>query len=240
MSIRVPAFALLIAASAAIAAPPKHPPSKSPPTGDAQTDNVDVDAMARAKDVGGNDAASGDAAASGATPAPAQAPAAETTTPAEPSAPAPSTDATPADAASTATEAVAPAAPAQPSSDTAAAAPPSAEEQTEKSIAASCVSRTASLLDDAEKADYGNATRDFDAKMRTALPAPKFKEAWESLAQFGKLVARGQSHLGTGEGYTLVMVPLVFEKANLVAQVACGSDGRIAGFHVTPAPKPQF
>jgi hypothetical protein len=235
MSIRVLAFALLIAASAAIAAPPKNPPPKSPPTGDTQTDNVDVDAMARAKDVGGNEAAAGDAAASNA-PATAEAPAPETTTSAESAAP--SVDAAPGQAATSATE-TAPAAPAQ-RSPAAASAIPSAEEQTEKSIAASCVSRTTSLLDDAEKADYGNATRDFDAKMRTALPVPKFKEAWESLAQFGKLVARGQSHLGTGDGYTLVMVPLVFEKANLVAQVACGSDGRIAGFHVTRAPKPQF
>ena len=36
------------------------------------------------------------------------------------------------------------------------------------------------------------------------------------------------------------MIPLIFEKTNLVAQIACGSDGRIAGFHVTQAPKPQF
>jgi hypothetical protein len=72
--------------------------------------------------------------------------------------------------------------------------------------------------------------------MRTALPPPKLKEAWEQLAQFGKLDARGQSHLGTGDGYTIVMIPLIFEKANLVAQVACGTDGRIAGFYVKPAP----
>jgi len=76
--------------------------------------------------------------------------------------------------------------------------------------------------------------------MRTDMPPPKLKQQWDSLAQFGKLVARGQSHLSTGQGYTLVMIPLIFEKTNLVAQIACGTDGRIAGFHVTAAPKPQF
>src|SRR5262249_21328382 len=83
-----------------------------------------------------------------------------------------------------------------------------------------------------------------DARLRRQdapdMPPPKLKQQWDSLAQFGKLVARGQSHLGTGQGYTIVMVPLIFEKTNLVAQIACGSDGRIAGFHVTQAPKPKL
>ena len=34
------------------------------------------------------------------------------------------------------------------------------------------------------------------------------------------------------------LVPLVFEKANLYAQVSCGSDGRIAGFYVKPLQLP--
>ncbi|HVT32702.1 MAG TPA: DUF3887 domain-containing protein [Rhodanobacteraceae bacterium] len=118
--------------------------------------------------------------------------------------------------------------------------PGAAPDAAERRFAAGCESRAAGLLDDAEKADYGKATRDFDAKMRSELPAPRFQQQWESLGQFGKLVARGQSHLGRGEGYTIVVIPLIFEKANLVAQIACGSDGRIAGFHVTQAPKPQF
>jgi hypothetical protein len=68
------------------------------------------------------------------------------------------------------------------------------------------------------------------------MPPPKLKDAWDQLSQFGKLVARGQSHLGAGDGYTIVIIPLIFEKANLVAQIACGTDGRIAGFYVKPAP----
>ena len=136
-----------------------------------------------------------------------------------------------------ATETPAPAEPASSSAQPAAESPADAEQ---RSIAASCVARATSFLDQAQKADFAGATRDFDAKMRTDLPPPKLKQQWESMTQFGKLVARGQSHIGTGEGYLIVMVPLIFEKTNLVAQIACGSDGRIAGFHVSPAPKPKL
>src|SRR5262249_24926506 len=119
----------------------------------------------------------------------------------------------------------------------AAASPADAEKI---SLAASCIAHATNMLDEAQKADFGSATRDFDAKMRTEMPAPKLKQQWDSLAQFGKLVARGQSHLSSGQGCTLVMIALICEKTSLVAQIACGSDSRIAGFHVTAAPKPKF
>jgi hypothetical protein len=245
MSIRVLAFALLAGASLAQAAPPKSAkPKTDPATTQQSADSIDVDALARSKD------------ASGTTPAPADAPPdaaqpiSDATQSGTPPPEAPPSETLPADSGTpqVAPEAAAPAA-AAPTDETAAAAveakpdaaapaatPPLDDSQ--KRLAAGCESRATSLLDDAQKADYGNVTRDFDAKMRTAMPAPQFKKQWESLAQFGKLIARGQSHLGTGEGYTLVMIPLIFEKTNLVAQIACGSDGRIAGFHVTEAPKP--
>jgi hypothetical protein len=90
------------------------------------------------------------------------------------------------------------------------------------------------LLDAAQKGDFANATRDFDATMRGAMPPAKLRQAWESLAQFGRLQARGQSHPMTSDGYVAITIPLIFDKANLYAQVACGSDGRIAGFYVKP------
>jgi len=224
MSIRILALAFLIAASSAIAAPPQSAQQQPPPT-DEQSSNesIDVDAIARSKDVGAN----GEAAA------PEQAAAPTQDTSAEPP-PAPEESATP------------PAAPAEPAAPPvapepatpAAAKPVSPEVAAEKSIAASCQAHATSLLDDAQKADFAGATRSFDAKMRTSLPPPKLKEAWDSLSRFGKLKARGQSHIGKGEGYLVVMIPLIFDKANLVAQIACGSDGRIAGFYVKPLPMP--
>lgn len=113
-------------------------------------------------------------------------------------------------------------------------APPPAPTVVDKSIASACEARATSLLDAAQKGDYDGATRDFDAKMRAALPPAKLRQAWESLAQFGALQARGQAHPMKGEGYIAITIPLIFEKTNLYAQVACGSDGRVAGFYVKP------
>lgn len=239
MSIRVLAFVLLAGASLALAAPPKSSmPKDAPPSDSGQTaETIDVDALARAKDA---DAAAEAAAAAAEAPPAADAPPSETPPADEAAIPAPTTAET--SEAPVAASEPAPAvnaADAPPTAETAATAPSAADVEA-KSIAAACASRAVALLDAAEKADYGNATRDFDAKMRSSLPTAKFKEQWEVLSQFGKLEARGQSHLGKGDGYTIVQIPLIFQKTNLVAQIACGSDGRIAGFHVNQAPTPKF
>jgi len=235
MSIRLLAFALLACVCVAHAAPPK---SKTPKQDAASAQDtpeaIDVDALARSKDVDGSTPADADAppAQASDTPAPTEAP---------------PVDAAPTDAPPAVTEEAAPPAEVPPAAQSSAPAATAAEpatdaekkETSEKiSIAGSCNARAMSLLDDAEKGDFKGATSAFDAKMRTAMPPPKLKEAWDQLSQFGKLVARGQSHLSTGEGYTLVMIPLIFDKANLVAQIACGTDGRIAGFYVKPVPTP--
>jgi len=196
------------------AAPAKKPP---PPPADPAPQEIDVDAMARAKDV--------DAQAAAASAEPAAAP--------TESAAAPTADAA---AAQSETGATVPA-PQASSADAAANAPaltPPAIDPQEKRQAGGCESRAKSLLDAAQKGDFATASRDFDAKMRGALPPDKFKEIWNSLSQFGTLQARGQSHPGKGEGYFIVMTPLIFAKATLVSQVACGSDGLIAGFNVKP------
>ena len=96
----------------------------------------------------------------------------------------------------------------------------------------------AALLDAAQKGDFAAASRDFDANMRSKLKPEQFKKAWDSLAQFGALQARGQSHAAEADGYIAITVPLLFEKKNLYAQVACGSDGRVAGFYVKPLETP--
>lgn len=196
------------------AAPAKKPP---PPPTDPTPQEIDVDAMARAKDV--------DAQAAAANAEPAAAP--------TESAAAPTTDA----AAAQSETRVATPAPQSSSADAAANAPaltPPAIDPQEKRQAGGCESRAKSLLDAAQKGDFATASRDFDAKMRGGLPPEKFKEIWTSLSQFGTLQARGQSHPGKGEGYFIVMTPLIFSKATLVSQIACGSDGLIAGFNVKP------
>ncbi|WP_306580903.1 DUF3887 domain-containing protein [Dokdonella sp.] len=124
-------------------------------------------------------------------------------------------------------------APAAPTTNAQAIAPESADDAA-RSLVKSCEARATALLDAAQKGDFTAATRDFDATMRSALPVPKFRAAWESLAQFGTLQARGQSHAADVQGYIAITIPLLFDKGNLYAQVACGSDGRIAGFYIKP------
>jgi len=220
-SLALISFALLACIAAQAAPKKKHTPA---PTKDVAAQDIDVDAMARAKDAGAKPAAD----ATDAAPAPAsEQPAA---TPSEAAAPA-----TPATSAATESKTAEPSSTATtPMERPSPLAPPTATSDVDKSIAAGCESRAKSLLDAAQKGDYADATRDFDAKMRTALPPPKFKQAWESLAQFGALQGRGQAHPMKGDGYIAITVPLIFDKANLYAQVACGSDGRIAGFYIKP------
>jgi hypothetical protein len=254
-SLALLACALLICATAQAAPKKKHAaaPAKQTATQEMPRQDIDVDAMARAKD-GKPSApppkpAEADAKAEPtptATADDAKADAAPTaaTEAAEPAAAAP-TEAAPDTAPAAAPESADAAPKAETAAPAAAAdgalmerpsplAPPPSPSDTDKSIAAGCESRATSLLDAAQKGDYAGATRDFDAKMRTALPPPKFKQAWESLAQFGALQGRGQAHPMKGDGYIAITIPLIFDKANLYAQVACGSDGRVAGFYIKP------
>jgi hypothetical protein len=242
MLIRLFALALLLGAMQANAATKKHKPAPAA-AATTQTDatattpeTIDVDAMARAKDAAaGNPAAPSEATATveSATPT------AGSDEAKEPSAPAPATTPAP--------EPIPTAAAHAPAAATTAAQPvtgvppllSATQDPAEQRLAKACEARATSLLDAAQKGDFAGATKDFDAKMRTGLPVPKFKQAWESLAQFGALTARGQSHPAAADGYIAVTIPLLFEKANLYAQVACGSDGRVAGFYVKPLAAPK-
>lgn len=225
MSMRTLTIALLLAVPlAAGAAPPKSKKAAPPPQ------EIDVDAIARAKD------APATPPADGAEPAPA-ADAAATPEPAAATEPAAAEAAVPAADATATTDAAAAAEPAAAESPAVAPGEPPASQSADdeqKRIAAGCRSRATSLLDNAQKGDFAAATRDFDAQMRGALKPDKFKAIWDSLGRFGALTARGESHPSRGDGYYVVMTPLIFEKETLVAQVACGNDGLIAGFHVKP------
>ena len=227
MSIRMLVWVLLIGATCANAAPPeKSAVATDPKNASSTTENVDVDALARAKDVDANDADTNAATKTGDASSPIGDQQAPPTAAAE-------SVSSKSDAAKVDEAAASDAADQVPMSPLA-----SKSDNPDARLAAGCEARASGLLDAAQKGDYVAAVRDFDAKMRSAMPAVKFKQAWESLAQFGALQARGQSHPAIGEGYLIVTIPLVFEKANLYARIACGSDGRIAGFYVKPLEVP--
>ncbi|MEP7097665.1 MAG: DUF3887 domain-containing protein, partial [Dokdonella sp.] len=70
---------------------------------------------------------------------------------------------------------------ASPTADDPSSAPMSPQipdaQKPEVRLAAACEARATALLDAAQKGDYATATHDFDAKMRSALPVAKFKQA---------------------------------------------------------------
>ena len=93
------------------------------------------------------------------------------------------------------------------------------------------------LLDRLDAGAFAEAEAMFSPEMAAAVPADKLKAVWEALpAQAGKATGRGTAKAAAGGGGTLVEIPLQYEKAALLGRIAVGSDGRIVGFQVQPAP----
>jgi len=93
------------------------------------------------------------------------------------------------------------------------------------------------LLDRLDARDYAAAESAFGERMAAAVPAEKLAAVWESLpAQAGAARGRGAPTVSTGDGVQMVVVPLHYEKAELVAKVAVDATGAIIGFLIQPAP----
>ncbi len=103
-----------------------------------------------------------------------------------------------------------------------------------------CTAKATTLLDALDKGDYADAGKDFSDQVRAGAPADKLKAVWESMPQrFGARGARGAPQNSASDGYIVITVPMPFQNGNLAAQVACGADGKIAGFHVMTVPQPE-
>lgn len=89
-----------------------------------------------------------------------------------------------------------------------------------------------------DKEEYAAAVEQFDATMRSALPAEELEVGWESIiAQFGPLVSLGESAVFEEAGFQIVLLRCNFEKGALNARVVFDQTGRIAGlFFVPPDP----
>ncbi len=95
------------------------------------------------------------------------------------------------------------------------------------------------LLDHLDAGKYADAEAMFGADMAKAVPADKLKAVWESLpTQVGAAQKRGDAATMQQGDNTLVKVPLHYEKAELVAKLAIGADGKIIGFLIQPAEAP--
>ena len=95
------------------------------------------------------------------------------------------------------------------------------------------------LLDHFDAGRFADAEALFTPQMAQAVPAAKLQAVWESLPkQAGPATGRGDAMVDAQGEVHLVVVPLHYANAALVAKVAVQADGRIAGFLVQPAPPP--
>ena len=101
----------------------------------------------------------------------------------------------------------------------------------------SCNSKMQALLAALDKGDYTGAEMDFNDTMKAGLTPEQLKQAWQSLpAKFGQPISRGSAHNSMSNGYVVITVPMTYQNGNLAAQIACGADGKIAGFHAMTLP----
>jgi hypothetical protein len=98
-----------------------------------------------------------------------------------------------------------------------------------------CAQLASTFLDDLEKGDISAAAAYFDERMKSGVGEAKLREVWQSLGnQFGKPESRGQPQTVLYQGMPVVGTPLHFEKGDLVSQVTCDHEGKIAGFYIRP------
>ncbi len=101
----------------------------------------------------------------------------------------------------------------------------------------SCNGKMQALLAALDKSDYTGAEMDFNDTMKAGLSPDQLKQAWQSLpAKFGQPISRGSAHNSMSNGYVVITVPMTYQNGNLAAQIACGADGKIAGFHAMTLP----
>ena len=95
------------------------------------------------------------------------------------------------------------------------------------------------LLDHLDAGDYAAAEAMFGEKMAAAVPEDKLKAVWESLpAQAGPANGRGAAQTQAQGQLQMVVIPLHYEKAELITKVIIGIDGKIEGFMIQPAEAP--
>ena len=101
------------------------------------------------------------------------------------------------------------------------------------------VAVAAQLLDRLDAGEFAAAEASFAPEMAAAVPADKLQALWEALPkQVGPSKGRGDATVGVQGGLQVVVVPLHYANAELVATIAVQADGRIAGFLIQPAPPP--
>lgn len=86
------------------------------------------------------------------------------------------------------------------------------------------------------KGDFAGAVAHYDKTMRTALPEPKLREAWQSVqGQAGSFKKRVRTRLEKVAVYDIALVTCEFERAKVDAKVVFNAQGEVAGLFFLPS-----
>ncbi len=99
---------------------------------------------------------------------------------------------------------------------------------------AKCDKVANSIMTSLKNKDFNGATSNFNDELKPMLPADKLEEGWNSLvSKFGQPQNIGHASGGQQiQDYTVVLLPMQFEKGRMGAQVACSSQGKVASLRI--------
>lgn len=105
--------------------------------------------------------------------------------------------------------------------------PPAPKPASAQQVAA-CSQVANKLIGQMDKGDFATAAKSFEPKL--GVDEGKLKGLWSNLSgKFGHVKSVGESQHGQlVQGYTVLLMPVTFDKGNLAAQVACDAKGAVA------------
>ncbi len=97
------------------------------------------------------------------------------------------------------------------------------------------IERAKRLVEQLRNGQFDQAATSWDSTMAKQLPPTKLAEVWKQLtSQVGTLSATGTASVVEQESVRVVLLPLTFEQAELVAQIAYDSQNRVTGLFFVP------
>jgi PBP1b-binding outer membrane lipoprotein LpoB len=97
-------------------------------------------------------------------------------------------------------------------------------------------SKANGIVDMLSRQDFAGVAGNFDATMRSALPESALRDTWNSLTQqAGAFQNRGSARTASEQGFDVVYVECMFERAKLNAKVVFNKSGEVSGLFLQKA-----
>ncbi|MCL4691609.1 MAG: DUF3887 domain-containing protein [Candidatus Hydrogenedentes bacterium] len=89
------------------------------------------------------------------------------------------------------------------------------------------------IVDKLAAGDFAAVTQNFDATMKAALPETALQQTWASLTQqTGPFKNRGSARSTTEQGFDVVYVECIFERATMSTKVVFSPAGEVTGLFI--------